>query len=441
MENTNAVPESTAANNPFSTPSLDADQVSSATLDQIDQMLDAAEASVSHVAPATRMDQQTLDSLNRITEASPIPDPNLQVQAQPAPTPEPPTPEPIPEPTPEPAPLEIDPSIDPDIAAIQPPQNISEVNQNNWKALQQKASEYKQQAEQAEVLRQQLEQLKNESQSKVIPEDYEELKQFRAVFDTQNDPNFKSKYDSPISTATESIYSILRKNGAPDEVINSIEEAGGPDKVNQNWWKTQALDRLPFTDAEKIKQNLVAMSDLKEGREKEINEMAAKRPEYLERQKTELVDKFYNTHQEMEQYASEIAKDIPWASFRKIEDSMSQQEKVEAAKHNNAVSVLQERFTAALYPTTPKTRAEVAAAAVASHVLSEQLRLEQASKAQIQAELQRLTNENNALKNAGRIPKSNPTPQNTSRPYNQGDRIKMNASDAIDMGLDEALGM
>ena len=435
MENTNAVPESTAANNTFGSPSLDADQVSASTLDHLDQMLDEAEAAVTHVAPASRVDQQTLDSLNRITEANP--NPINQIEPEPV-APELVAPEPIADPTPEP---QVDLSIDPDIASINPPQNISEANQNNWKALQQKASEYKQQAEQAEVLRQQLEQLKNESQTKVIPEDYEELKQFRAIFDTQNDPNFKSKYDAPISTATESIYSILRKNGAPDEVIKSIEEAGGPDKVNQNWWKTQALDRLPFTDAEKIKQNLVAMSDLKEGRDKEINEMASKRPEYLEKQKTELVDKFYSSHKEMEQYASEIAKDIPWASYKRIDDSMSQQEKVEAAKHNNAVSVLQERFTAALYPTTPKTRAEVAAAAVASHVLSEQLRLEQTSKAQIQAELQRLTNENNALKNAGRIPKANPTPQNTSRPYNQGDRIKMNASDAIDLGLDEALGM
>ena len=105
--------------------------------------------------------------------------------------------------------------LDPEIAAIERPRNLSEKNQSNWRKLQETASSYKKQAEEAAQLRQKL----DEAQQQVkTPDDYDELRRFRAIFDIQNDPEFRSKFEKPISDAKENIYRILKANGASDEV-------------------------------------------------------------------------------------------------------------------------------------------------------------------------------------------------------------------------------
>ena len=79
----------------------------------------------------------------------------------------------------------------------------------------------------------------------------------------------------------------------------------------------------------------------------------------------------------------------------------------------------------------------VAAAATLSHVITQQLRVEQQQREQMQAQIEKLMKENSALKSSGRIPKS--TVSNQSSPKSStSDRIKMSASDAIDLGLEEA---
>jgi hypothetical protein len=54
-------------------------------------------------------------------------------------------------------------------------------------------------------------------------------------------------------------------------------------------------------------------------------------------------------------------------------------------------------------------------------------------------QLKKLTEENNRLKSAGKLPRQNVNAPN--RVSNSlGDRLKMSSADAIDAGLDEALG-
>jgi hypothetical protein len=101
---------------------------------------------------------------------------------------------------------------------------------------------------------------------------------------------------------------------------------------------------------------------------------------------------------------------------------------------------LSNKFEAALWPKTPQERADVAAAASGFHVVVGQLRYEQETKQAMQAKVDALTKELTALKNAGRMPKANPTPANAKVASSVQDRIKMTASDAIDLGLDEASG-
>ena len=99
---------------------------------------------------------------------------------------------------------------------------------------------------------------------------------------------------------------------------------------------------------------------------------------------------------------------------------------------------LSNKFNAALWPKNAQERANVAAAATFSHVLTSQLRVEQAARASAELNLKKVTEENNKLKGASKMPKQSVTSQQSARSNSTNDRIKMNASDAIDMGLDEA---
>ena len=325
--------------------------------------------------------------------------------------------------------------IDPEIAAIEQPRNLSEKNQSNWRKLQETASQYKQQAAEAEVLRKQLSETE---QRKEIPQDYEELKKFRAIFDIKNDPEFKSKYEAPIQTAKESIYGILRKHGAGDDVIKSIEDAGGPDKVADSFWKQSAFQSLPLTDSERLKRGLVDVSELKEKQDAEISHAAEHAEEILVERETKNKEWYGKEVEQIDSYMEEITKELPWARFVEPSQNATPEQLKQVEDHNKRVGDLATKFNSALWPTTAQERANVAASAVFSHVLTEQLRTEQAQKNALMDQIKQLTSENNKLKGSSKLPKQTVTTQSSNKPSNLSDRIKMNASDAIDLGLDEA---
>jgi hypothetical protein len=404
----------------FGNPSLDSDPIDETTSATIDNLLDEA------------LGETTENNETKTEEV--VSEPEAVLEEPAAPVAEPAT-EPATQDEQVQAEAKPQVEIDPEIAAIEQPRNLSEKNQSNWRKLQETASQYKQQAAEAEVLRQRLSEAE---QRKEIPQDYEELKKFRAIFDIKNDPEFKSKYEAPIQSAKESIYGILRKHGAGDEVIKSIEDAGGPDKVADSFWKQSAFQKLPLTDSERLKRGLVDVSELKEKQEAEISHAAEHAEEILTQRETQNKEWYGKEVEQIDTYMEEITKDLPWARFVEPLPNATPEQLKQVEEHNKRVGDLATKFNSALWPTTAQERANVAASAVFSHVLTEQLRTEQAQKNALMDQVKQLTSENNKLKGSSKLPKQTVTTQSSNKPSNLSDRIKMNAADAIDLGLDEA---
>jgi hypothetical protein len=425
MENENAVPEITAANPDGGAERLNADPITSDIHDTLESLLDQAEAETSEPTPEP---EQTNDDTNVTLE-------NLGQEPDPVPVESPGEQSPG-------STLEADPvreparEIDPEILAIEQPRNLSEKNQNNWRKLQETASIYKKQAEEAEILRQRLNEM--ESRPAQTPQDYDELKKFRQIFDIKNDPEFQSKYTQPLSGAKDNIYGILKKHGASDDIIKGIEDAGGPDKVSDKWWQENALSKLPLLDAERLKRNLTDIAELKDKQESEVEYAAQNADRILEERQNQSKNWYQNETSNIRNYVEEITKEAPWARYQPIPDGATQEQIEKITAHNQVVSGLEEKFNSALWPTNANDRASVAAAAVLSHVLTQQLRTEQSQKITMQAELKRLSDENSKLKGASKMPRQNISTQSSIKNNSLQDRIKMNASDAIDMGLDEA---
>jgi hypothetical protein len=420
MENENETIEPNVASG-FGEPSLDADPLDPDVDVALDRLLDEAEG----IAEPEQINEPTEPESTKVVEETTeeVPEMVDPVEQDTIETTESSTTEPEPE-------------LDPEIAAIERPRNLSEKNQSNWRKLQETASSYKKQAEEAALLRQKL----DEAQQQVkTPDDYDELRRFRAIFDIQNDPEFRSKFEKPISDAKENIYRILKANGASDEVIKSIEENGGPDKIDSKWWKTNAIDRLPLTEAERLKRNLVDVVELKEKQQFEIENASKNADQYYQQKAQQNEEWYHSTTNEIDTYMDQVTKDLPWARFKEAPSNATPDQIREVEQHNAAVGSLAEKFNSALWPTSAQDRANVAAAAVFSHVLTEQLRVEQASKVKMSEQLKKLTEENNRLKSAGKLPRQNVNAPN--RVSNSlGDRLKMSSADAIDAGLDEALG-
>ena len=424
MEDTeNTVPEITAANPDGGAENLNADPISPATHESIDSLLDEAERETG-VEPTneptqTHEDNSTLEELGNEPVQAPV-EPSGEPVAQPeAPA--------------QPAQPEV--QIDPEILAIEHPRNLSEKNQNNWRKLQETASLYKSQAAEAEILRQRLAQA--EQRPTQTPADYEELKKFKQIFDIKNDPEFQSKYSQPIESAKQSIYNTMKKHGATDDVIASIEKAGGPDKIDDGWWR-QTIDKLPMIDQEKIKRGLGDVSDLKEKQDSEIRYAAEHGEEILAQRQNESKEWYQKETTEIDNYVDNITKEVPWARYKQFTGNETMEQVEQIKSHNNIVADLHQKFNSALWPQTAGERAAVAAAAVLSHQLTGQLRAEQESKAQLQAELARLSDENSKIKASGKMPKSSINTPASVKNNDMNSRIKMNASDAIDLGLDEA---
>lgn len=424
-DNDNIVPEITAANPDGGAERLDADPISQDVHQSLDDLLDEAERETSPETTSNEtLSTETSQQNSEPTESSLEPSSEHSSQSTTS--------------------EELHPSIgearpavdiDPEIAAIEQPRNLSEKNQNNWKKLQETASLYKKQAAEAEYLRQQLSQA--QQQPAQTPADYEELKKFRQIFDIKNDPEFQSKYDQPLTAAKEGIYGIMRKHGASEEVIKSIEEAGGPDKIDGKWWQQNALSKLPFAEAKRLERNLTDIFDLKDKQDAELKYNAEHAEEILQQRQNQSKEWYQQETTQVRNYVEEITKEVPWARYQEIPQNATQEQVERAQMHNKAVADLEQKFNSALYPNTSNERASVAAAAVLSHVLTNQLRTEQANRSTLETQLKKLTEENNRLKASGKMPRQSVATTATNKP-DVNSRIKMNASDAIDLGLDEA---
>lgn len=434
MPNANelTVPEYNVANPDGGAERLDADTPSQSDLDVIDSALDAAEAASAsddtndfsrNIGEQNSDDTQPARNADGTfakpdATADPAQDPAAQQQQQPA-------------------------DLDPEIAAIDMPPNMSEKQQSNWRKLTTKANESavaaRKYAAELETLRQKV---AEQEKTRQLPEDYEELRQFRATFDLKNDPEFKLKYDKPMKDLSDNIYSLLKKHKASDEIIKAIQDTGGPHKVEKAWWKRNIIDKLAasedgFVDAQRINNALAGIEDIESNREKDLELSTQKQQEWMEQRQKESYERTVKDVEAVNRYVETITKDHPWARYQEIPANATPEQIQKIQAHNARVDDLSDKFRSAYNAKSAEERAAVTTAAVMSHVLVDQLKIEQASRAQMQKQIEALMKENSMLKQSGRMPKSSIQGQTPAK-SSLSDRIKMDSAAAIDLGLDEA---
>lgn len=416
----NYVPETNAVNRDGGAAKLDADPINQSASDAFDSLLDSIESELD-----TNQDNSGQFSRNVQAETSGKQDVAGQNSETNSGT--------------------QNDDLDPEIAAIQPPQGMPEEQLGNWKSMRKSLSDYKKQAAEAATLRQRLEELEARSaqmsQQPQLPPDYLEWKQRAAIFDAKNDPAFRAKYETPINESKGAIYSLLRKYDVPEESIKAIEEKGGPTKITEAWWKTQIIDKLngmgKFTDAIRIQNAMAQIEDAEAAMNAELKQAETNADQWLQKREQEKYESALRDYNDEQTYLDELTKNTPFR-FQEIPQNATPEQVKKIEAHNEALESLAQKYESAKNASTLREKAAVWAAATYSHVLVRQLEFEQTARKKDADTIKKLMAENSALKGAGRAPRSNVNNSSARPSSNLSDRIKMSSSDAIDAGLDEA---
>jgi len=337
-----------------------------------------------------------------------------------------------------PAPPENKIEIDPEVAAIEAPKGMSESNRANWRKLQESSTMWKRQAQEAEVLRQRYEELERQKATPQAPPDYEDLKRFRAVYDIKNDPEFIKKYQEPIEKASRGVYSTLEQANVPQRIIDSIKAAGGPAMVDKKWWEDN-LGKFSEFQKQDLVRNLTDAYRLQEEQAQEIEGSTANIQQYEQQQLTKRSEWYNEETKVIDNELAELVKDKPYLHYQQVPENATPAMVEAIQKHNDGLNELKNIFNAARYPKDAQERARVAGAATYVHVLVPQLRIEQQYRTQLQQELKQAKDELAQIRGASRMPRSNISTHSAAQSTSLQDRLKMNSSDAIDAGLDEAL--
>jgi len=415
----NYVPETNAVNRDGGAAKLDADPINQSSSDAFDSLLDSIESGAD--TTQDNSNQYTRNVQQDSSTQQGFRDQNSGTNSRTAPD-----------------------ELDPEIAAIQPPQGMSEKQMGNWESMRKSLSDYKKQAAETSILKQRLEDLQTQAaqmQQPQLPPDYQEWRQRAAILDIQNDPSFRAKYDAPINESKGTIYSLLRKYDVPEESIKAIEEKGGPTKITEAWWKTQIIDKLQglgkFTDARRIENAMAQIEDVEAARDGELKQAKENSEQWLHQKEYEKYESAVRDWEDEQSYIEELTQNTPFR-FQEVPPSATPEQVQKIESHNATMQDLAGKYDSAKNARTPKEKAAVYAAAVYSHVLTRQLQFEQTARKQDADTIKKLMSENSALKGAGRAPRSNVNNSNARPSNNLSDRIKMSAGDAIDAGLDEA---
>jgi hypothetical protein len=298
------------------------------------------------------------------------------------------------------------------------------------------AKHFKTQAQSLPQLQQRLQELEHHNVQ--VPQDIarelEELRTFRRVFDTENDPEFRKQYEEKISSLDNDVLSILLKNGLPEETAKQIKQVG-IDKISPKWWEEAVLSKLSFVDRERIQKRLAERADTLEQRHKEIEKFQQDREVFVQRAQQERVEQFNKTEEAIYDHVDRLTENVPWARYQDIPDNATPEQAKQIEAHNGAVEELERQFVQALFPATPQARAEVAAAAVASTKLASSVQDLSTRLTDANTRADKLQKELEAIRAAGRPPSARQTGTRAPAASERPDPLKMSDEDAIEQGL------
>ena len=255
----------------------------------------------------------------------------------------------------------------------------------------------------ADKLRKELEDLKKtaEEASKraaapEVEKELKELREFRATFDTERDPEFNKKYDERRERNNSTIFETLQKNGLKQLVVEQVQKLPYDQQVEQiSRW----AEKLPPRDKLAVTSRLADNENIETERSAALAEVKARAAEILA-QKQAAPEKSREAFvQEAVATLKPIVPQLGWLHPKEIPANASPKDKADLEKHNADAAEAQRQLLGFLQDESARSRSLLALAGV----LAPRYRAELQS---VRAELEAARKELGAIKEAGRLSKT-----------------------------------
>lgn len=342
-----------------------------------------------------------------------------------------------------------------DPEAFNAPKNLSPKGTANWNSLRGVAAHWKKQSEelqkQVDPLTKQIAELKQRpaadpalaGQIKTLTE---ELASYKRIYETENDPAFKAKYDTAITKNVEQVYTLMKAYGMDEAGIEAVKKIGGPTRMAN--LEERILEPLrniaaPHTmqgraDARRIENLVLDSLNLEQERSQALEAIPGNREAFNKAHQERVTKQYQEYEGRFVQRYVDITKGVPYAQLQEVPANAKPEEKAAIEKSNVLFRKLQPIFQAAKYPATPEARADTAATVCLAFVLQEELEEHQAYIKEQDKRIAELEAKLGGIKKAGQtFNKGGGAPRVQIKPQ-LSDRLAMKSEEAIEAGMEEA---
>lgn len=252
-----------------------------------------------------------------------------------------------------------------------------------------------------------------------VEQELKELREFRATFATEQDPEFKQKYDGRIEANNDAVFEILKKNGLKDELVAQVKQLPKDEQIDQI---TRWADKLTAREKLAITAKLADNENIESQRKAALDEVRAKAEKVLAEKAEAPVKSQQQMLSEVVETLKPVLPQLPFLLAKEIPATATPKEKEEAEKHNTAAVEAQNLMKGFLLADDARTKGLLALAGV----LAPRYRAEAAAQKERADGLQK---ELDAIKAAGKISRT----AHSSAPSDKVDPVDIN------MSADEAL--
>lgn len=243
-----------------------------------------------------------------------------------------------------------------------------------------------------------------------LPEDVEkelkELREFRATFDIERDPQFQQKFDTRKTQNFESVYGVLRQFELPESEVEVLKKMSEVERIEAI---SKLAAKLPTAHRLKIESKFVENAGIDDERSRAVAEARTKADQILKEKAEAPVKEKEQFYTEVTNYAKQLATSAEIFNVVEIPADTPPAEKARMEKRNAAATKLQQLYVQVLSDESPKAKVESAYGLVLAHNYREQLVEANNRVAELEKEIA-------SIKKAGRVGDKGSTPPRNAAP-------------------------
>jgi hypothetical protein len=215
-----------------------------------------------------------------------------------------------------------------------------------------------------------------------------ELRQFRAQFDTANDPEFRQKFDSRTQENYTAIYGKLQAHGLPATEIEKLKGFSSTDRDNAI---DGFLGKLPAVDRKYIEAKLLGNVNIADERERALGEARGKADEILAARKSAPVQHATQRINEVAALVQPELTRLPFIHVKPVPAGAGPEDVKRLESENATALALQEQLRNAITDDSPASRARAALSVPLARHYSQAYATEKARADALQKKLDGIT--------------------------------------------------